>query len=215
MRRLLLPVVVITAALSACTPSSHTHTITTTRDSTVTSHVTATTSAPVTFTPKPATTVAPLPPGQAPAKGEVEKNCPYIASTSQENPDVNVADIEGSHVLRTTVLTDFKPVGCRFYFYAPPYEAIAEITPRTFPSALDAHNATVLTGQAGAQVQGKQNIVPGVDAVLYRTKFFGPDDGRDWSCVFAKGKIMVIVHTHQTDTSADALFLAQAIAPKF
>jgi len=73
----------------------------------------------------------------------------------------------------------------------------------------------VLTGQAGSQVQGKPAIVPGVDAVLYRTKFFGPDGARDWACVFAKGKVMVTVRTQRTDTSLNALLIAQAIAAKF
>lgn len=213
-RRLLLPVAVIALALSACTPASHEHVVTSTLDTTVTNHVTRTRTPPPTFHPKPATTVAPLPPGQGPARGEVERSCPYIASTPDENPDTNVADIEGNHVYRTTVLTATKPVGCRFYFYAPPYEAIVSITTRTFPNAQAAHDAMVLTGQAGTRVIGQPNIVRGVDGVLYRTRFFGPDGRRDWACVFAKGKIMVIVHTHQTDTSADALFLAQAIAPK-
>jgi len=213
-RRLLLPVVVITLALSACTPTSHPHTITTTIESTVTSHVTETTQPPVTFRPTPASSVAPLTPDASPAKGEVEKACPYILSTQDQGP-VSMADLEGDRIYRTTVLTATKPVGCRFYFYAPPYEAIAEITPRTFRSSLDAHNAVVLTGQAGTQVEGQPNIVPGVDAVLYRTKFFGPDGAQDWACVFAKGKVMVTVRTQRKDTSRNALYIAQAIAAKF
>lgn len=212
-RRLLPLLLVIIVAVSGCT--SRKQTLTTTRDTTVHSTVTSTRSGPPpTFRPKPAATVAPLAPGQAPAAGETEKPCPYIASSGDQNRDVNVAAIVGSHVYRTTVLSGLKPVGCRFYFYAPPHEAIASITTRTFPTAVDAHNAMVLTGQAGAQVSGQPNLVRGVDGVLYRTKFFGPDGERDWACAFAKGKVMVIVHTRETVTSADARFLAQAIAPK-
>ena len=148
-----------------------------------------------------------------PGGGEI-KACPYILS-SQDQGENSLADLEGDRVYRTTVLTAMKPVGCRFYFYAGPYEAIAEIATRTFTSSLDAHDAMVLTGRAGAQVQGKHDIVPGVDAVLYRTRFFGPDGARDWACVFAKGRIMVTVRTQRTDTSLNALLIAsRAIAPE-
>jgi hypothetical protein len=197
--------------LAACTSSG---TDNPTVDTTST-HTATKPPAQITYKPKPAKTVAPLPPGQAPAKGEVEKACPYIASTPEQNPNVNVADIEGDHVYRTTVLTGMKPVGCHFYFYAGPYEAVADITTQRFGTALDAHNAMVLTGQAGQQVQGKKDgISAGIDAVIYKTKFYGPDGNGDWACAFAKGKIMVIVHTQQTNVSVNALYLAQAIAPK-
>jgi hypothetical protein len=205
--------VVACLSLAACTSASRTRTITTTRESTVHSTVTETTQAPPMFKPKPAATVAPLVPGQPPAAGETEKACPYILSTQDQGPD-SLADLEGDRVYRTTVLTRMSPVGCRFYFYAPPFEAIAEIAARTFTSSLAAHDAMVLTGQAGTQVAGKPNIVPGVDAVLYRTKFFGPDGARDWACVFAKGKVMVTVRTQRTDTSLNALLIARTIAPK-
>jgi hypothetical protein len=62
---------------------------------------------------------------------------------------------------------------------------------------------------------GRKDIVPGVDAVLYRTKFFGPDGKRDWACVFAAGRTMVIVHTQRDDTALNALLLARAVARKF
>ncbi|MEO6885798.1 MAG: hypothetical protein ABI232_05865 [Jatrophihabitantaceae bacterium] len=128
---------------------------------------------------------------------------------------MNVADIEGDHVYRTTVLTGLKPVGCRFYFYAGAYEAIADIVPTTFTTSVQATNAMILTSRAGTEAIGKKAIVPGVDAVLYRTRFFGEDGARDWACVFAKGKVMVVVHTQRTDTSLNALLLAKAVAPKF
>jgi hypothetical protein len=168
------------------------------------------------FVPPPPKTVTPLPPNAKPGAGEVEKRCPYIASTPAQNTAVNVQDIEGDHVYRTTVLINFKPVGCRFYFYAGPFEAIADFQPRTFTSALDAHNAMVLTAtKTGVESDGRPNIVPGVDAVIFRTNFFGPDGKRDWACVFAKGKVMVIVHTQRSDQSVSAVSLAQAIAAKF
>ncbi|PZS17424.1 MAG: hypothetical protein DLM57_08365 [Pseudonocardiales bacterium] len=204
---------VATLALAACT-RSHTQ-VTTTRDTTVHNTVTSTRSTPrPAFVPKPATAVAPLTPGQSPSAGEVEKPCPYILSSFEQGPN-SMADLEGDRVYRTTVLTATKPVGCRFYFWASPYEAISEITARTFPTSLEAHNAIVLTGQTGTQAEGRRDIVPGVDAVLFRTTFFGPDQARDWACVFAKGKIMVTVRTQRKDTSLNALLIAQAIAAKF
>jgi hypothetical protein len=168
------------------------------------------------FTPAPATTVAPLSVGAHPAPGEVEKPCPYIASTPDDNPNRNLADIEGDHVYRTTVLIRRKPVGCRFYYWAPPFEAIADIVPRRFKNATAAYNAMVLTGQAGRAAMGRKNIVPGVDGVLYRTRFFGPDGRRDWACVFAAGRTMVVVHTQRSDPAAlTALLVARAVARKF
>jgi hypothetical protein len=168
-----------------------------------------------TFTPAPAASVAPLPPGARPRAGERERRCPYVASTPEQNSNTNVEDIDGSHVYRTTVLTRLHPVGCRFYFYAPPYEAIVDIVPRRFGSSTEAYNAMVRTSEAGQQPMGRKDIVPGVDAVLYRTKFFGPDGKRDWACVFAAGRTMVIVHTQRDDTALNALLLARAVARKF
>ena len=61
----------------------------------------------------------------------------------------------------------------------------------------------------------ERDFVPGVDGVCFRTKFFGPDGGRDWAFVFAKGRTLVVVRTQRTDTSRNAVYLAQAIAAKF
>lgn len=224
MRRLILrvpvmPVVLVgviglAAALGGCTSSrSRTHTITSTVDTTVTRTATHTSTPPIAFTPKPPTTVAPLPPGQAPGGGEVERACPYIRSSQEEGPD-SMADLEGDRVYRTTVLTGLKPVGCRFYFWSGPYEAVAEIAPQTFATAQQAHDAMVLTARAGTQATGYPNLLPGVDAISYRTKFFGEDGARDWACAFAKGRVMVVVRTQRTDTSLNGRLIAKAIAPK-
>lgn len=169
------------------------------------------------FTPAPARTVPPLAPGQQPRKGEVDRACPYIRTGLNEGPGggVNLADIEGDRVYRTTVLTGYKPVGCRFYFYAPPYEAIADIRPRIFDSATSAHNALVLTAQAGTEQVSEPNFVKGVDGIAYRTKFFGADGRKDWAFAFAKGKVLVIVHMQQSDTSRNAFYLGKAIVGKF
>jgi hypothetical protein len=161
------------------------------------------------YVPVPQTVPPGLPPQQktVPA-GEIEKSCPYIAN-------LEVADIEGDHVYRTVVLTTMNPVGCRFYFYASPFEAIADIEPTTFANPTLAYNAMVATGAAGKGTFAAKNIIPGVDGVTYQTTFFGPDRGTDYACTFAKGNVMVTVHTQQNDVSFNAKALAAAIAPKF
>jgi hypothetical protein len=216
-RRVAAVLALLVAALAGCTKHQPPTTVTT-HDVTQTRVVTET-SAPHSFTPAPAASVAPLPPGQDPPRGEVDKACPYIRPglniDGYNEPD-SVAELEGDRVYRMTVLTKLKPVGCRFYFIAPPYEAVADIQPRTFATATEAHNAMVLTAtKTGTDAIGRPNFVPGVDAILYRTKFFGPDGGRDWACAFAKGTVMVVVHTQQNDVSLNALRLAQAIVGKF
>jgi len=87
--------------------------------------------------------------------------------------------------------------------------------PTTFDSADAAYAAMLATAAAGTSESGRSDLVPGVDAVLYRTKFFGPDGDRDWACVFAAGPTMVVVHTQRDDISFSALRLAQVVAPKF
>jgi len=185
-------------------------------DTTITSTVTATRSAKPTYVPPPATTVPPLPPNLKPPKGEKARLCPYIRSGKDMDPTTlpNVADIVGSRVVQTTVITTTKPVGCRFYFWGP-YYAIADIVPKTFANPTDAHNAMVLTAEAGKQARGV-HLLPGVDGVLFLTKFYGPD-GLDWACAFAKGNVMVVVRTaHKADEqSVSAVDLAKAVAKKF
>lgn len=201
------------ASLAACVPTKVTPGTTTTIVETHVLTEPPSSSAPA-YTPPPAHSVAPLTPGAAPAKGEVEKSCPYVASMPDAGAN-SVADIIGSHVLRTTVITTTDPVGCRFYFYAPPYEAIADIVPRRFGSARAAYDAMLATSRAGTDASGHGDLIPGVDAVLYRTKFFGPDGAHDWTCAFSAGRTMVVVHTQRHDTSFSALRLAKVVAPKF
>jgi hypothetical protein len=198
--------------LAGCTTRSVI--VTTTTDSTVTQTTQHTSAAAPAYKPPPAKTVAPLPPDARPAASERERACPYIASMPTDNPDVNVGDIDGSRIYRTTVVTTHKPVGCRFYFWSGPFYAVADILPKTFATHDDAHNAMVLTAEAGKDAIGKPNIRPGVDAVLYRTRFYGADGDQDWACAFTKGNVMVVVHTERTDTSLNALELAKAVAPK-
>jgi hypothetical protein len=211
-------VVLALLALAGCTPSGSAHG---TPGPTVTGTDTVVHTLPptgaVSFRPPAPATVPPLPPGAKPHNGEKDKSCPYIRSGLDEDngAGVNLADIEGDRVYRTTVLTAYRPVGCRFYFYAPPYEAIADIRPRTFRSAVEARNAMILTARTGTELITERNFVGGVDGICFRTKFFGQDGKRDWAFAFAKGKVMVVVYTQRKDTSRNALYIAQAIAGKF
>lgn len=147
-------------------------------------------------------TAAPLP-SPVPS-GQRVAECPYIASQS-------VADIVGSHVYRTLV----NSVGdCRFYFYSAPYDAIADITVVTYPSAADATDAMTRIALKGTETSSQPNIAPGIDGALFRTAFLARDNGQDWACAFAKGPKLVLVRTWTTNTSASVLSLATAIAPK-
>ncbi len=201
-------------ALAACTsgsrpaPTTSTHTSTVTR----THHVPA----PKTYTPAPATTVAPQPAGSKLPKGEVERSCPYIKGGLDSEPTngPNVADSEGDRVGRITVLTRLRPNGCRFYFSYSPNEAVADILPSTFKTHVAARAAMILTARAGAQPESYPNFVKGVTGISYRTRFYGPDGRRDWAFVFAKGKVMVVVHTQQ-EISFNARAMAKAIVDKF
>ena len=64
-----------------------------------------------------------------------------------------------------------KPVGCRFYFIAPPYNPTADIRPQTFANAEQAYNTMVLTASAGKQANTYQDFAPGVGDISYRPKF--------------------------------------------
>src|SRR5262249_6778836 len=100
-----------------------------------------------TFVPPPASTVPGVAPGAPLPAGEVDGPCPYISTA-------DAADIEGDRIYRTTVVTSLTPVGCRFYFWCCDFEAIADVVPQTFPSAIEAHNAMVRTSQAGTNQIG-------------------------------------------------------------
>jgi hypothetical protein len=163
--------------------------------------------------------VRPLPPGAHPGRGEKDHRCPYIKTGLNQDYDysggVNLADLEGDRVYRTTVLTKLHPVGCRFYFYAPPYEAIAEIRPFTLSSPNAARDAMILTARTGRELITQRNFARGLTGICFRTKFFHADGARDWAFAFAKGRRMVVVYTQRSDTSRNALYIARAIAAKF
>lgn len=213
--------VAVAAALTGCTsggsaPAPTTQTVVTgTRTVTTTRTVAPPTGASA------ATTVAAFPPdGRAP-KGEVLRSCPYIKGGLDSEPTSgpNIADLEGDRVGRITVLTGYRPVGCRFYFAYSyggyDHEAVADILPHTYPSAAAARNAMIRIAEAGSELYTVRNFADGLTGIRYRTRFFGPDGARDWAFVFAKGKVMVIVHTQQTNASLNGQRIGAAIAGKF
>lgn len=160
---------------------------------------------PVSSPPPTAASGAPLPqPGPV---TETAGSCPYLDA-------VTASDLEGNKVGRVTVVST-DPVGCNFYFAYGDGHMTLQISTQRYATATDAYNAMVATGDAGAQVEGIPGLVPGVDAVLYRTSFYPPDKGRDWACSFATGPVMVTVKTDQTDISFNARNIAATIAPKF
>ncbi|HEY2985486.1 MAG TPA: hypothetical protein VGJ38_15115, partial [Jatrophihabitantaceae bacterium] len=76
-------------------------------------------------------------------------------------------------------------------------------------------NAMVRIGKRGANFHGVQDLVPGVDGILYQTTFYGVDGPTDWACTFATGRTVVTVKTAQNNVEFNARAIAKAIAPKF
>lgn len=163
--------------------------------------------------------VKPLPPGAPAPAGEKDHSCPYIRTGLNVDNDysggVNLANIEGDRVYRNTILTNLHPVGCRFYFYAPPYPAEASIEPHTFATAAEARDAMIRTARTGHNLIVQKNFFRGLTGISFQTKFFAEDGNQDWAFAFAKGKRMVVVYAFQTNVSANSLYIAKAIAKKF
>ncbi|WP_375480003.1 hypothetical protein [uncultured Jatrophihabitans sp.] len=131
-------------------------------------------------------------------------------------PNTTFADLEGNRVGVVTVLTRYSPVGCRFYFANDsPRHAVGDILPYTFSSVLAAKDAMALIGRVDTKALGYPNFLPGVDGISFQTKFFRPDGNNDWAFVFVKARTVVLIHTDQTDTSADARNIAAQIAKHF
>ena len=203
-------------ALAGCTPSKHVivDSTTVTNDRTSTGTLPP---PPPNYHPPAPSFRKPLPPGAQPHAGEKDHACPYIKAGLDVTADtgVNLANIEGDRVYRTTILTKLNPVGCRFYFYAPPYVPETEIQPHTFASHREAYDAMILTARTGKNLIAEKNFIPGVSGICFQTKFYSADGNNDWAFVFAKGKVMVVVYAFQTNTSRNSFYIAKAIARKF
>jgi hypothetical protein len=210
-RPLLRVSVVIAAAglaLAACSPKTPPPIVTTTVISTVVPATSRPEPPPTpTFRPTPAADVAVLPDvGSLPAHW-VDGACPYLHMRT-------AMDLEGNRIGRSTISQD-RPTSCTFYYAYAPHRATLQVAPAYFATAVDAYNAMVLTGRAGTDVDSRPGIAPGVDAVLYRTRFYAPDGGRNWACSFAKGTTMVTIRTDRTDTSFNAVEIATVVAAHF
>jgi hypothetical protein len=191
---------VVAAALTACHSSA-------TAGSTSISSVQR---SPSTSTPPPATSAKPNPrPTPTPHRPvrEIDGTCPYIATQ-------DLADKVGSRVGRTTVFTS-TPRGCRFYLPFGDLHAVAQITARTYPDALTAHNAMVRTAEKGSQPIGIPSLAPDTEGILYRSSFYPPDGDQDWACIFRKGRTVVTVKTDQNDTSFNAKQIAITVSRRF
>ncbi len=161
-------------------------------------------------------TVAPPPPPPTGAidagpVSSADADCPYIDKQT-------AADLEGNRIGRVVVLSQQgKPVGCQFFFdpnWGYPRMTM-QITSATYRTSTDAYNAMVRTGAAGRNTEPVHDLVPGVDAVLYQTRFYAPDGDSDWACTFAKGTRLVTVQTDQSDVSYNARHLAETVALRF
>ena len=193
--------------LAGCSRGTPPPVVTTTVVTTVVSSPAKPTPAP-TFHPAPASYVPVLPgDGSLPA-GQVAADCPYLDT-------LTAMDIEGNRVGQTAI-SAAKPTACTFYYaYAPVRPTLAD-----HPAEVrHRYGRLQRDGADGRSRAARSTVVvassPGVDAVLYRTKFYQPDGGRNWACSFAKGTTVVTVRTDRTDTSYNALQIAKTIAGKF
>ena len=67
----------------------------------------------------------------------------------------------------------------------------------------------------GTHATGRPGFVPGVDGILFQTAFFAPDRGKDWAFAFAKGRVLVVIHTQQTNSPLNAELLGKAVVARF
>ncbi len=138
----------------------------------------------------------------------VESDCPYLSVTDASTEEGNRID------KRYVLMARGKVVGCRFMFWTDAY-AVLEITKHTYASSDAAYNAMIRIGQRGGNSHGVKGLVPGVDAMLYQTRFYAVDGATDWACTFAKGTTVVTVKTAQNNVEFNAREIAKSIAPKF
>jgi len=202
-RRVLLMLATCAAVpLAACT-STPAHPPTT-PDVTVTHTQTATRTA----APDPHPIVA----GPTTAAGA--RSCPLMAKQA-------AADNVGMRLARITVLRSGGTViGCNFFAlqgsplatseHLPgPKQPVISIVTSRYGTAVAAHNAMVLlarSGTSGSQVRLHDGV-----GVVYRTSFDPHDRGRDWVCAFTRGAGLTVIKTVVTDTSVNAVALANVL----
>jgi len=145
--------------------------------------------------------------------------CPFLDSQT-------VADTVGMRLGRVEVLRQGgKTIGCRFYAlqgsplstseHLPgPNQPVVEIASTVYATVTAAHNALARLATAGTDPQ-QRTITAGIVGVVFRTGFDPADGARDWTAAFNKASTLVVTRTAVTDTSEDALEIAQALAAKF
>lgn len=171
----------------------------------------------VTHTQTATRTVAPDPHPivAGPTSSAAARSCPLMAKQT-------AADNVGMRLARITVLRSGGTViGCNFFAlqgsplatseHLPgPKQPVISIVTSRYGTALAAHNAMVLlarAGTSGSQVQ----LHGGTVGVVYRTNFDPHDHGRDWVCAFARGTALTVIKTVVTDTSVNAVALANVL----
>lgn len=145
--------------------------------------------------------------------------CPFIEQPTAAN-DVGV------RTGRITVQTSGgRPVGCRFYAdQDPAYSAsehlpgpdqpVLQISSSRYPSTTSAHNAMVRIAEAGSSARA-DSLSRQIEGISFQTRFYPPDQGRDWAYTFRVATAVVVVMTVQTDTSFDARQVAVDLAARF
>jgi hypothetical protein len=134
------------------------------------------------------------------------------------------ADEVGMRLARIQVLTQQGAlVGCRFYAlqdsslsqseHLPgPNQPALEFTTTKYASATAALAAAVRFADAGT-AQQVVTLAGGQQADAFRTTFDPSDGARDWEVVFSKAATLVLVKTAVSDTSLDAVNVANQVYP--
>jgi hypothetical protein len=148
--------------------------------------------------------------------------CPLLAQST-------AADRLGMRLDKITALrSDGRVVGCRFYAlqhpnascsesclqgeHLPPAKQPAvEIITARYPSITAAHNAFVLLGEKGHNVQ-QDDILGQAPGLCFQTDFYPKDKGTDWACAFNKGARLIVVRTVVTSPALSAIQVARAVA---
>ena len=117
------------------------------------------------------------------------------------------ADSEGNRVGRSVRLAD-TPVGCRFYFAYDPRQLTGEIRFQRVSTATEAFNAVANAATGHPEFVDDRGIGDGGSISIRRDLQGVPS----WECLFSHGRLIVSVHTSQSNTSNNARTLARLIA---
>jgi hypothetical protein len=134
----------------------------------------------------------------------------------------SAADSIGMRLARVEVLTrGTTSAGCRFYAlqgtalsqseHLPgPNQPALEIVSTAYANETTARNAAVAIATAGTNQQ-VVTLTGGVAADLFQAAFDPTDGSNDWQLVFNKGATLVTIKTAVTDSSLDAVDVANSI----